>query len=189
MIDVALKFLLSELNAYLLARTGSAFGEAELGRLVDDNGKWSVKEDHIGVALINIDEERTLKAQLPDTALVEGRQVTLQPELRLNLHVIFAANFQKYDQALRQLSYVLAFFQAHPIFAEDQHPTLDPRFDKLSVDLLSLTYEQLNQLWAFVGGKQLPSVVYRVRFVVLQDLEPTSIQPPITSVTAVLRGR
>ena len=39
MLDQALTFLVSELNAYLLARTSSDFGAARLGRLVDDSGK------------------------------------------------------------------------------------------------------------------------------------------------------
>lgn len=57
MLDVALKFLTKQLNAYLLSRTGSPFGEVEIGRLVDDSGKWAVKEDHVGAALINVERE------------------------------------------------------------------------------------------------------------------------------------
>jgi len=57
------------------------------------------------------------------------------------------------------------------------------------VELMSLTYEQLNQVWAFVGGKQLPSVIYRVRMIVLQDVEQSSIQPPITKMSATSRSQ
>ena len=186
MIDVALKFLLTEVNAYLFARTGFDSGGVDLGRLVDDSGKWAIKDEHIGAALVNIEEERTLKSQLPDIAFINGRQVLLEPELKLNLHVIFAANFKQYDIALRQLSWVLTFFQAHPGFPRDQHPNLDPRIERLTAELLSLTYEQLNQLWAVIGGKQLPSVVYRVRLVALQDTEPTAIQRPVTAIGGTL---
>jgi hypothetical protein len=188
MLDVALRFLQTELNSYQLTCLGSSFGNVEIGRPVDDNGKWAIKEDHIGVALINIEEERTLRSQLPETTYVNGRHLVLEPELRLNLHVLFATNFKQYDQALRQLSYVLTFFQAHPVFTVDRHPGLDPRIQKLSVELLSLTYEQLNQVWAFIGGRQLPSVIYRVRMVVLQDVAPSTVQPPITTVAAEVRG-
>ena len=37
MIDVSLKFLIDELNAYLQRRLDSTFGQATLGALVDDN--------------------------------------------------------------------------------------------------------------------------------------------------------
>jgi len=184
MLDVVLKFLAKELNGYLLSRTGSSFGAVEIGRLVDDTGKWAVKEDHIGATLVHIEEERTLKSQRPETALVNGSQVVLEPPLKLNLHVMFAASFQRYDHALHYLSHVLTFFQARPLFTQERYPDLDPLIERLTAELLPLGYEQLNQLWAFIGGKHLPSAVYKVRLVVLQDLEPAKVQPPVTSIEA-----
>jgi len=189
MLDVALKFLTKQLNTYLLSRTGSAFGEVEIGRLVDDSGKWAVKEDHVGAALINVEEERTLRGQRPETVFVNGANVVLEPALKLNLHVLLAANFQQYDQALHYLSHVLTFFQSHPSFTQERYPDLDPDIERLNVELESLGYEQLNQLWAFLGAKYLPSAVYRVRMAVLQDVEPTAVQPPVTAVEAEIHSR
>jgi hypothetical protein len=189
LLDVVLKFLAKEVNSYLLTRTGSTFGEAEVGRLVDDGGKWVIKDDHLGVSLINIEEERVLKSQLPERTLVDGRHVVVQPQLRLNLHVLFAARFQQYDEALRYLSLILTHFQARPSFTASEYPGLDPRIEKLSVELLSLSYDQLNQLWAFVGGKQLPSVVYKVRMVSLQDSEQMGLQQPLTQLNTVVQAR
>ena len=186
MIDSALKFLMNEINAYLFARTGVGTGGVDLARLVDDTGKVALKDDTIGAALVNVEEERVLKSQLPDTAFVNGRHVQVQPDLKLNLHVIFAANFKTYTIALQQLSWLLTFFQAHPGFTPDRYPSLDPRIEKLAPELLSLTFEQLNQMWGFIGGKQLPSVVYRVRLVALQDLEPAAVQPPVTAIRGTL---
>ena len=189
MLDLALKFLVKELDTYLLSRTGSAFGEAEIGRLVDDSGKWAIKEDHLGAALINVEEERTLKNQRPETVFINGANVVLEPALKINLSVLFAANFQRYDHALHYLSHVLTFFQAHPSFTQDRYPDLDPQIERLNVELQSLGYEQLNQLWAYLGGKYLPSVVYRVRMVVLQDAEPAAVQPPVTAIDARIHSR
>lgn len=183
MIDVALKFLQTELNSYLLVRTASSFGEVELGRPVDETGKWAITEDHVGTSLLSLEEERTLRSQMPETSYVGGRNIVLEPDLKLNLHVLYAAYFRQYEQALKQLSYVLTFFQSHSGFTPERYPGLDPRIQKLTVELLSLTYEQLNQIWAFLGGKHLPSVVYRVRMVVMQDVEPGGVEPPITTFT------
>ena len=126
MIDVALKFLVAELNGFLFARTGTA-GVADLSRIVDDTGKVAIPPASLGVALVNIDEERVMKSHLPSTVLIDGRQVLLQPELKLNLTIIIAANFVKYEDALRQLSWVLTFFQSHLGFTRDRFPSLDPR--------------------------------------------------------------
>jgi hypothetical protein len=187
MIDVALKFLVAELNGFLFARTGAA-GVADLSRIVDDSGKVAIPPASLGVALVNIDEERVLKSHLPSTVLIDGRHVLLQPELKLNLTIIIAANFTKYEDALRQLSWVLTFFQAHPGFTRDRFPALDPRIERFAVELYSLTFDQLNQLWSCNGGRQLPSAVYRIRLVAVQDIEPTAIQPPVTEITTAVHG-
>lgn len=187
MIDVALKFLVAELNGFLAARTGAA-GSADLSRIVDDAGKTAIPIGSLGIALVNIDEERVLKSHLPSTVLIDGRHVLLQPELKLNLTIIIAAHFVKYEDALRQLSWVLTFFQAHPGFTRDRFPGLDPRIERFTVELQSLTFDQLNQLWSCNGGRQLPSAVYRVRLVAVQDIEPAAIQPPVTEIVTVVHG-
>ena len=186
MLHLAADFLTKELNSWLLQRTGAAFGSAVLTRIANDAGKWAIDEDQIGVALINVEEERTVKTQLPQPTYVEGRQVLREPEIKLNLYLLFAAYFKAYDQGLKQLSLVLTFFQSRPVFTRARYPGLDPRIEKLGVDLMSLGYEQLNQVWTFVGAKYLPSAVYRVRLVALQDDEPATVAPPITRIDAAV---
>lgn len=182
MIDRALTFLVGELNGYLQARFGTNPETLVLGRAVDDSGKWIGDNDQMRCALVNIEEERTVKSQIPDTVFVNGRNVQVQPDVKLNLVVVFIANFTTYEFGLTFLSRVIMFFQAHPSFTPDRYPALDPAIEKLSLDLQSLTYEQLSQLWCTMGGKQLPSVVYRVRLVAIQDVEPSAIQPPVTTI-------
>jgi hypothetical protein len=183
LLDVAVDFLVKNVNSWLSARVGgSTIGQLEMRGIIDENGKWAVTKERIAVHLINVEEDRILKAHLPESTLIDGRHVTLQPELKLNLHLLFAGWFTQYDQALKYLSLVLTYFQSHPSFRRDEYPGLDPRIERLTVELQSLGYEQLNQIWAFVGGKQLPSVVYKVRMVAVQDRAPMEIMPPITAV-------
>jgi hypothetical protein len=184
LIDVALDFLVKTLNSWLSSRTTpttAGFGHLELNRVVDDGGKWVITKERIGVALINIEEERILKSHLPESTLVNGRNVNLQPELKINLHVLVAANFTRYEEALKYLSFVFTYFQAHPSFRQEEYPGLDSRISRLTAELQSLGYEQLNQIWGFVGAKQLPSAIYKVRMVAMQDREPMALAPPITA--------
>src|SRR5262245_18152602 len=146
MLDIASSFLVKELNAYLLARTGVSFGSAALSRIVSDSGKWAIPDDQLGVTLVNVEEERSMKSQLPQAIYADCRQVVLEPDLKLILYLLFAVNFTQYDQGLRQLSHVFAFFQSHPVFTPERYAGLDPRIEKLAVDLVSLGFEQLNQL-------------------------------------------
>lgn len=188
-IDLVLKFLAGEVNTYFAKRTGSNLGQIELGGVVDDTGKWTITKNRVGLSLVNVEEERTLRGQLPEQVFVNGRQVTLQPALKLNLHLMFAAHFSTYDHSLRYLSHVLTFFQSHPVFTPDQYPGLDAGIEKLTVEMLAYGPEQLNQLWAYLGGKYLPSVVYKIRMVVLQDIEPEGIGQPITHIDTAVHAK
>ena len=188
MLDIALKFLTSELNTYLSTQMTSTSEEVvRMSKLVDDAGKYAF-ENSIAASIINIEEDRVFKSQTPDRIYTNGQHIVLEPELKLNLHVIFAANFdvKNYDQALKYISYVLTFFQSHSAFTSVEYPALDPSIEKLTIELQSLSYEQLNQVWAFIGAKQLPSVIYKVRMVSLQSVAPTLIQPPIVEINTNL---
>lgn len=189
MLDIATGFLKDELNTFLVSRTGSDSVKATLSKVVDESGKYAFANDSICCSIINIEEERFLKKQLPEYTAVNGRHVVLEPELKLNLHVMFAANFTHYDQALKYISHILTCFQAKPVFTSDKYPALAPGIGKMTVQLLSLNYEQLNQIWAFIGGRQLPSVIYLVRMVTMQDTAQTAVQPPITTISATIQSR
>jgi len=195
MLDSTVKFLADEVNQYLQRRTASSVVQVVPGGLADDAGKWAVKEGAIGLALVNVEEERALRSQLPDRVFLNGSHIVRPPELKLNLHVVFAVrpnsspNPNPYVQSLRYLSYVLTYFQAHPVFTPDEYPALDAGVAKLTMELLSYGPEQLNQIWAYIGAKYLPSVVYRVRMVVLQDDEPQGIAQPITSIETALHDK
>jgi Pvc16 N-terminal domain len=176
MLGTALRFLVDEANSHLRRRglSQGGLGEVLMGAVVDDAGKWATAADNIGLTLVNVEEERIMRSQVPAHAYVNGKHVVLQPELKLNL------------TSLRFLSNLMTFFQAHPAFAPGAYPGLDPGIETLVVEMLALSTEQLNQLWTCLGSKYLPSVAYRVRMVVLQDVEPVGIGQPVTEITARL---
>ncbi len=189
MLDSAVKFLADEVNLYLKRQTASDLIKVVPKGLAADDGKWAVDEGSIGLALVNVEEERVMRAQVPERVFLNGNHVVLEPQLKLNLQLVFAARHSTYGHALRYLSYVLKFFQAHPSFTPDEFPALDRDIEKLNVELVSYGPEQLNQLWAYIGTKYLPSAVYRVRMVVLQDTEPRGIGKPITELETVPREK
>jgi hypothetical protein len=186
MLDIALGFLMDELNGYIEARTGATNVRATVTRLADETGKYAFPLERIGISLVNVEEERTFREQLPSHVLVNGQHVVREPALKLNLHLLAAAHFQIYDEALKYLACVLTYFQSHSSFTAARYPALDPRIEKLNVELQSPTFEQLNQIWGFVGAKQLPSALYKVRMVVLQDVDMTRVQPPLTAINSTV---
>ncbi|OGQ94548.1 MAG: hypothetical protein A2521_05100 [Deltaproteobacteria bacterium RIFOXYD12_FULL_57_12] len=189
MLDIALQFLVDELNTCLTTKTGSDSVRVAMDKVVEHDGKYAFAAESLCASIINIEEDRIFKEHLPEYATINNQHVVLEPELRLNLYILIAANFKHYDQALKYISYVLTFFQAHPLFTSDEYPALTPTIGRLTMELQSLSFEQLNQVWAFVGGKQLPSVIYKVRMVALQDKAQAAIQPPLTTISTSIHGR
>ena len=188
-IDTTLAFLAAEVNAHLVKRTGTELGAVSVGALCDDRGLWTQAVDTTRLTLFQIDEERSTREQMPERTIIGGREVVLPPPLKLNLVLLFAGRFQQYDQALRTLSLILSFFQARPVFTPASSPALPEGVERMAMDLLSYGPEQMNQMWACFGAKHLPSVVYRLRLVVLQDLEPTRTGAPITVIETTLAGK
>lgn len=183
MLNVAVSFLAEQFNAYLLRRTGSTtLGRVVPGNVVDETGKLAIASGSVGLALVNIEEERVMREQAPARVMVRGREMTLQPEIRLNLTLLFVARMASYDMTLKALSNVLTFFQANPAFSAEDYPALDARIGKLVMELHSVGPETLNQLWAAIGAKYQPSVLYRARLVTIQDQEPLSFGEPITDI-------
>jgi hypothetical protein len=165
MIDSALACLAAQLDAHLQARAGTGPGRVVLARLVDDNGKWAISDDSIGVALVNVLMDHVHEPAAPVRSLEPGGVAASAPALNLNLSVLFAAQSRQYPAALNHLTHVLAFFNEHPVFRRDQYPALGPGVQMVEVTLEPLDYEQLSRVWACVGGKQVPSVVYRIRLI------------------------
>jgi len=190
MLDVALSFLADEFNAYLLRRTGSAtLGQVVPGALLDDKGALAIPNGTVALSLVNIEEERVLREQAPARVSVGGREMLLQPELKLNLTLLFAARMTDYPTTLKALSNVLTFFQSHPAFSAEDHPALDPRIGRIVMELYSVTPETLNQIWASLGAKYQPSVLYRARLVTIQDREPLLSGPPVTDIALDLHDK
>lgn len=173
MLDVAINFLVDQFNSYLLRRTGSAsLGQVVARGILDEKGNLAIASGTVALSLVNIEEERVLREQVPARVFSNGREMVLQPELKLNLTLLFAARMSDYPLTLKALSNVLTFFQSHPAFSADDYPTLDPRIGKIVMELYSVTPETLNQIWASIGAKYQPSVLYRARLLTIQDQEP-----------------
>lgn len=192
MIGESLKFLCEELNAHIKSIGSSASKATILSPLFDSDGKNILGDSLLGVSLVNIEEERINKAQQREAVTSAGVIQFLPPEIRLNLHVLIAANVaadgKNYDQSLKSLSAAISFFQSHRFFAADEYPKLPVGVGKLVVELETLDYEFQNHVWGTLGGKLLPSVMYRIRLIAVQMGKVSATGKPITEQKSVGLG-
>lgn len=190
MLDAVLAFLANEVNRDLSRRMPVFDGGCmQPGPVVDDRGHWALPDNSLGLTLFQVDEERTLRSQPPERVVLAGREISLPPELKLNATLLVSARYTRYAAALAQLSQVLNFFHAKPLFTPSDSSGLPEGVDRLAMDLLSYGPEQTHQLWTCLGARHLPSLVYRMRLVVLPE-QPTinGLRAPVTT-PAALGGR
>jgi Pvc16 N-terminal domain len=184
MLDTTLHFLAGEVNRHLQRIPGLGdHGGLRPSPVVDAQGHLAMPVNSLGLTLFQLDEERSLRSQPTERVVLGGRELGLPPELRLNATLLVSAHFDQYDQALRLLSHVLNFFHGRPLFTPADSPDLPEGVDRLSMDLLSYGPEQARQMWACVGARHLPSLVYRMRLMLLQG-QDQRVQVPAVPMRA-----
>ncbi len=183
MIDKALYFLRQEVNTYLKLKTGDD-NKISLSAIVNQSGTEVAPHNSAGMMLVNVEEERAYRNKGPQAVSTKGYYSFKNPELSLNLYVLFFANHNDHKEALVLLSYIVQSFQGKNVFDNQESPQLGTDIEQLVVDLYSLSFEQQNQLWASLGAKYIPSVIYRVRMLVVDENKSTRIAPAIGGINA-----
>ena len=183
MIHTSLEFLTHELNEYLMLKTGTSDERIFMTNVANDEGV-AIPGKSLGLSLINIEEERTFKEQKATSVNIDGDVIRRNSEIKMNLYILITANFQEdnvseesnskpaYLDGLKQLSYVISFFQAKNVFNAANSPSMagfDSEIKRLIVELYSYDFDQLNNFWSVLGTNYLPSVLYKVRSVRFQE--------------------
>lgn len=173
MLNEVLLFLKSHLNSHLNSGAGLEPGEVAEDKVVFVNGSEmdpiTFKLGAVSVLLINIEQEKILRpADLYSSPVGNGISYT-QPQIRLNLSVLFVARFAKYEDGLSYLSRIIQHFQNHRVFDHQNSPELHESLDQLIMELETMPLAQQNDLWNSLRTTYHPSVLYRVKMVVFRD--------------------
>jgi len=187
MIHEALSLIREELVVYLSVN-GYTLNNAKDIVLIENIGLFESAtsgvnfDDKIILTLVNIEEESTLKNAPFIKRDLSGPARYENPPVFLNLYLLITAcnkstDDRSYLDALERLSLVIRFFQGRNFFtvATSTGPvdltTLDEDILNLRItaELYTLTFEQVNHLWGTLGGKQMPFVMYKLRLVELKD--------------------
>lgn len=175
----AISLLLKQLNDYVIQNDGSGPGApnqvvwGNVGQL-DRQEVATELDNHVILSLVNLEEERTLKNGRAFTNVGANDVVCRNPPVHLNLFLLFAANYRNYGTALKRLAQVLTFFQGKQKFTIGNSPgAFAPQSAiadfSLVMDLFSLSFEQVNHLWGFLGARQMPFALYRGRLITMTD--------------------
>lgn len=193
MISKALTLLARELNAYIDSvdeDSGSRPEVVQLGNiaLAESNANNSNGTlEQVVLSLVNIEEEKRLKNGR--LYIRNGNETqSVNPPINLNLYLLFSSSFENYTTALRRLSQVIEFFQGKFVFTQANSPnsgfSRDPDIAevRLILDIHTLNFEQINDLWGSLGGKQVPFVMYRTRLLMIHRDAVRSSAPVIEEI-------
>ena len=134
--------------------------------------------ESVVLSLVNVTEELALRSETNLRRTI-GRSAQEERPLNLNLHLLFSATHKAYGTALRQISRIILYFHNQPVImihttaeaSEDSLSEQPSRDLRVSMELQSLTLDQVNHLWGSLGGRQVPFVLYRARVVAVAPEE------------------
>ena len=176
MIDKAIVLLRDELDKYIDLSIGAAEVVIDnIGLLETANADSLTRR--IVITLVNIEEESTLKNSTPVRKGFGTSTIYENPPVFLNLYILITCNYSggDYEAALQRLSAVVKFFQSRNSFSYSSLtggllPTAADVLElKFTMELYTLTFEQINHLWGSLGGRQIPFVMYKLRLVALTE--------------------
>jgi hypothetical protein len=177
MIYDVLKILKKEINDYLDDNEERVVLE-NIAKAED--GSVTSLNDKVIVTLLSTEEESTLK-NTPRHEIKNGTKIYKSGAAYLNLYIMVAANRITYEMSLQDISKVVEFFQDKAIFTNNNTESDLEEF-KFMVDLKSLRIEELSYAWTVLGGRTMPSALYKVSIVKVQKQKVKGVGPAITTI-------
>ena len=184
MIYEALTCIVDELNEFFRTKLRVNEDKVVLSGIVNQDGSVAIQgENKVLVTLINIEKEPSTKSNV--NAGGARTFANSSTSMSVNIYVLFSSYFSgnNYPEALRFTSFIIAFLQEKGVFSQSNTPRLDAGIEKLTFEMESLGSEKLNNVWATLGAKYMPSVVYKVRMLTFSTEMVREYRPAVSGVS------
>ena len=184
MIDKAIVFLHQRINQHLKInlKDDPRAELISLSGILKQDGTVAIADNSMALTLINLEEETTMG--VPVNYINSGNDHGLvNPDLHLNMHLLVTANYNNYAEGLKSLGLVLRFFQGQNVFnAENSADIESVGVQKLIVKLCKIPFEKQNHVWGTLGAKYMPSAIYKVTMISIQEGQILELVPSSSSV-------
>lgn len=163
--------------------------------LLDSGNEGSdMINNKIVISLLKLEEEATLKNTPHYHKLNNLKTEYKNPPVNLNLYLLICAHFEDYGRSLRDISKVIEFLQGKKVFTSTNtvYSRNNVSMDvldhfKFNVDIYTSTFEELNNIWGTLGGRQLPSVIYKVQMIQIESDKKLASSEAITQIGGTLK--
>ena len=186
MIGTTLNVVARRLDAVIRRRLALPPAEKKviLSPFLDLDGSVAIKEENTLVLYpVNIQKDAVAGsggvAVTPPHPSLAG-----PPPLYLNIYLVLGMYYQSSQlrYGLDLLTTAISILQGQPSWNRDNTPELPPNVDRLIFEMTSLDFHELSHIWGHLGGKYLPSVVYKMRMIIVDDGVITRVTPVISEV-------
>lgn len=181
MIDAAMLLIVDQLNGHLAGRFSATEDLVVLAPLTDPEGKPSdISRNRLALFVTNIAEDPTPRRGRARGASIIGHAAEAPP-LHLDIYAMLAASYDPniYAEGLKMLSAALMYFQSYPLMTPQNTPNMPRELQQLSFEISNLRPEEMGQMWGNLGGRYVPSVMFKIRTVTLTSGAITSITPTV----------
>ena len=181
MIDRVLNLVLNRLNGYLAGQFRTSEDIVALSPLTDAEGKPAdTVRNKLALFITNIAEDPMPRGIGAGRGAPMG-QVAQPHPMHLDVYVMLAAAHDpdKYGEGLKQLSAALRHFQAEPVITPQTAPDMPEGLRQLSFEISNLKVEEMGQMWGNLGGRYVPSVMFKIRFVTIDADAVTGVFPAV----------
>jgi hypothetical protein len=189
MINLAVQLLASQLNQHLRRTYNLGEDVAVISNLLELDGSIAANVNNkLVISLVNIEKDNVPFRNVSSHDM-GSRGVQSSAPLYFNLYLMMTANFtgNSYPEALKFLSSTIGFFQKNHVIDHQSAPEMDARIEKLILDIENLSIQDLSNLWGALGGKYLPSILYRIRMVAFDAEEITGRTPVVGEPQTVVK--
>lgn len=168
MIFEVLQIITEDVNHFFDQETEEKPVSLENIAFVDSEEEEPSDSNNIVLSLLHTEEETTLK-NLSNHEIEGTKVVYKNNKVHLNLYIMFSANRNTYTASLKSISKVVEYFQSKRIFTQS-NTHFDRDIDgmdrignfRFTVELFTPSFEEMNFIWGTLGGKQYPSIIYKV---------------------------
>ncbi|NHN27086.1 DUF4255 domain-containing protein [Flavobacterium jejuense] len=155
---------------------------------LNDGDDFLESKSPIILSIVNIEEDKTQKNQSVYRGLVDDQNISRynQPTQHLIISLLFSSynkDLSKYLDGIDKLKTIVQYFQQNKSFyyKNDNSELLDyasflaknevaqQDYYKITMEFVSLSMEQLNQMWSYLGSKYMPSALYKMRLFMIQN--------------------
>lgn len=189
MIWDALNTVVDLINDYISpGATDAPLVLANISRVNDGDEFTASAADKLVLSIVNIEEDKV--ARNPEHFVKENNLIRYKnPAIHLNLTVLFAATHTDYNSALPRIEKIIKFFQINNVFTPANTPQLQTvnevnniNIEKIIFDWVNLNLEQVHQLWTTLGGHYMPSVVFKMRMITIDEKQIKKDSLPIKDI-------